>query len=38
MITYEFTYAVAGLAVAIFALVIVIMAHPGVKKSKSSRN
>ncbi|TSC65985.1 MAG: hypothetical protein CEO21_283 [Microgenomates group bacterium Gr01-1014_80] len=33
MITFELSYAIGALAVAIFALAIAILAHPGVKKS-----
>lgn len=35
--SFEFTYIIAGLTVAIFALAIAILAHSGVKRSKSSR-
>lgn len=37
MITFELTYAIAGLAVAIFALAIAILARPGVKRSKTEK-
>ena len=38
MITFELTFAIGALAVAIFALAIAILAHPGVKRPNRSRN